>query len=66
MQHYHQSPRPVWAGFGGGNQFAVQHKPKSMFGGLDSVNVQTNRDLIGSSPAMRDQSALIFLEIPQK
>jgi hypothetical protein len=63
MQHYHQSPRPVWAGFGGGNQFAVQHKPKSMFGGLDSVNVQTNRDLIGSSGR---QSALIFLEIPQK
>jgi len=27
---------------GGWNQFVVQHKTKSMFGGLDSVNVQTD------------------------
>jgi hypothetical protein len=27
----------------------VQHKTKSMFGGFDSVNAQTNRDLIGGA-----------------
>jgi hypothetical protein len=44
VQHHHQSPRPAWAGFGGGNQFTVQHKNKSMFGRLGSVNAQTNQE----------------------